>query len=79
MTDTLEETSYLDASQELQAIVDGLKGTQHIDVDELMAKVDRAKHLIDFCGRKIKRAEVHVRSVLEELKRDGSDEAAAPF
>ena len=79
MTDTLDETSYLDATKELQEIVDSLKSTQHLDVDELMAKVDRAKHLIDFCGQKIKRAEVHVRSVLEELKRDGSDEAAAPF
>jgi hypothetical protein len=34
---------------------------------------------IDFCVRKIMRAELHVQSVLDELKQDGSEEAAAPF
>ena len=79
MTDTLEETSYLDASRELQEIVESLKSTQHIDVDELMTKVDRAKTLIDFCSRKIQRAELHVHSVLDELKKEGSQEADTTF
>jgi hypothetical protein len=44
-----------------------------------MAKVDRVKTLIDVCSRKIKRAELHVHSVLAELKTEGSEEPAAPF
>ena len=78
MTDPIESLTYLQASEELRQIVDGLQKAQDIDVDDLMAQVDRAKKLIDFCGAKIKRAEVHVSSVLDELQPD-KPEVAVPF
>jgi exodeoxyribonuclease VII small subunit len=78
MTEPTESLTYLQASEELRQIVDGLQKAQDIDVDDLMAQVDRAKQLIDFCGAKIKRAEVHVSSVLDELQPD-EPEVAVPF
>jgi exodeoxyribonuclease VII small subunit len=77
MTEPIERLTYLQASEELRRIVDGLQKAQDIDVDDLMAQVDRAKQLIDFCGEKIKRAEVHVSSVLDELQPD-KPEVAVP-
>ncbi len=77
MSKNVEEMTYLEASQELQQIVEGLQRTQDIDVDVLMEKVDRAKQLIEFCGQKIKKAEVHVKSVLDELRTDGPEEEVA--
>ena len=78
MPEPIERLTYLQASEELRQIVDGLQKAQDIDVDDLMAQVDRAKQLIDFCGEKIKRAEVHVSSVLDELQPEKS-EVAVPF
>ena len=78
MAESIEHLTYLQASEELRQIVDGLQKAQDIDVDDLMAQVDRAKQLIDFCGAKIKRAEVHVSSVLDELQTD-RPEVGAPF
>ena len=78
MADPIESLTYLQASEELRQIVDGLQKAQDIDVDDLMAQVDRAKQLIDFCGAKIKRAEVHVSSVLDELQTD-KPEVDGPF
>jgi exodeoxyribonuclease VII small subunit len=78
MAESIERLTYLQASEELRQIVDGLQKAQDIDVDDLMAQVDRAKQLIDFCGAKIKRAEVHVSSVLDELQPD-MQEVAVPF
>ncbi len=78
MAEPTESLTYLQASEELRQIVDGLQKAQDIDVDVLMAQVDRAKQLIDFCGAKIKRAEVHVSSVLDELQTD-KPEVDAPF
>ena len=78
MSEPIERLTYLQASEELRQIVDGLQKAQDIDVDDLMAQVDRAKQLIDFCGAKIKRAEVHVSSVLDELQPEKS-EVVVPF
>ena len=78
MTEPIESLTYLQASEELRQIVDGLQKAQDIDVDDLMAQVDRAKQLIDFCGAKIKRAEVHVSSVLDELQPE-NPEVVVPF
>jgi hypothetical protein len=63
---------------ELQGIVDRLRGPQNdgrfdqaqqaIDVDDLVTDVTRAKELLDYCQGKIQRADVQIRSVIEDLK-----------
>jgi hypothetical protein len=53
---------------ELQKIVTGLRNTEDVDVDELVTDVARAKEPIDYCGGKIKRADVAIKAIVGELQ-----------
>ena len=60
--------SYRDAMAELQEIVGRLRQTDDVDVDELVQDVERARKLSDFCADKIRRADVQVRGILQDLQ-----------
>lgn len=63
--------SYRDAMGELQKIVNRMRGTENVDVDELVKDVARAKQLIDYCDGKIKRADATIRTIVGELQAAG--------
>jgi exodeoxyribonuclease VII small subunit len=63
-----ETLSYRDAMGELQKIVTRLRNTEDVDVDELVTDVARAKELIDYCGGKIRRADVAIKAIVGELQ-----------
>ena len=68
MADPNESLSYREAMVELQKIVNRLRDTENVDVDDLVKDVARAKELIDFCGSKIKRADAEIKTIVNELQ-----------
>ena len=71
MTTPVKDTkpqTYREAMNELQEIVDRLRQTEDIDVDDLVKDVTRAKELIDFCGGKIQKAQVQIEKIVGELR-----------
>lgn len=78
MTEATEnrELTYKLAMDELQHILDRLrKPAEEIDVDDLLNDVNRAKELITYCERKIKRADTQIQDVLKQIQpqKDDSD------
>lgn len=73
-----EAKTYREAMDELQQIVMRLREADDVDVDELLRDVSRAKALIDFCGDKIRRADVQIQNVLRALRSDGRAEDDLP-
>jgi exodeoxyribonuclease VII small subunit len=68
MTSTIQPTSYRAAIADLEEIVQRLRTAEDLDVDELVDDVARARDLIQFCEDKIQRADVQVKSVLDEIQ-----------
>jgi exodeoxyribonuclease VII small subunit len=68
MADLQEPPNYRDAMTELQSIVNRLRETEDIDVDELVRDVARAKELIDYCDSKIKRADTAIKTIVSQLQ-----------
>lgn len=60
-------TSYSQAAEELQSIVQELQG-EAIDVDHLAERVKRAKYLIEYCQLRLRNTEQEVNSLLTEDK-----------
>lgn len=76
MAATTKQLTYRDAMGELQGIVDRLRDSEDIDVDDLVNDVSRAKELIGFCGGKIKRADAAIKTIVQELQADGNAQPA---
>lgn len=66
--------TYRDAMTELQEIVTRLRDTVDVDVDDLVKDVARAKKLIDFCGSKIKKADVAIKTIVADLRAEDIQE-----
>src|SRR4051812_24107613 len=66
--DNNQPRSYREAMAELQDILERLRGSDDVDVDELVKDVARAKQLLDFCGGKIKRADAAIKTIVAELQ-----------
>lgn len=62
-----EKLNYTDAYEELISIVNDLEEGE-ISVDELTAKVKRASELIQFCKGVLRKTELDVDQILEEIK-----------
>lgn len=62
-------TSYTEAFQELQSIVEEIEGGE-ISVDELSDKVKRAALLIKICKSKLTDTEKNVNQILADLEDD---------
>jgi exodeoxyribonuclease VII small subunit len=69
--------TYRQAMAELTGIVNQLRDSENVDVDELVTDVARAKELIDFCGGKIKNADVAIKGIISGLQTNGEVTLAA--
>jgi len=62
-----EKLNYTDAYEELIGIVNDLEEGE-ISVDELTEKIKRASELIQFCKGILRKTELNVDQILEEIK-----------
>lgn len=70
------ELSFSEAMEELESVLRRIEGDE-IDVDQLGRELGRAARLLEICRGKIRRAEVEVRQIVEQIEEDGADSAAA--
>ncbi len=66
-----EELNYERAYEELKTILNDLQN-EDVTVDQLTEKVKRAKHLLEFCQKKLADVDADVSDLLSELR--GSEE-----
>lgn len=71
-----EDLSFGDAMGELEGILERIEG-EEIDVDRLAAELGRAAELLDLCRAKIRRAEVEVTQIVQDLEEDGDEDDEA--
>lgn len=71
------ELSFSDAMEELESVLRRIEGDE-IDVDQLGRELGRAAQLLEICRKKIRRAEVEVRQIVEQIEEDGAESGAAP-
>ncbi len=70
------ELSFSEAMEELESVLRRIEGDE-IDVDQLGRELSRAAQLLEVCRKKIRRAEVEVRQIVEQIEEDGADAGAA--
>jgi exodeoxyribonuclease VII small subunit len=70
------ELSFSEAMEELESVHRRIEGDE-IDVDQLGRELGRAAQLLEVCRKKIRRAEVEVRQIVEQIEEDGTDSGAA--
>jgi exodeoxyribonuclease VII small subunit len=75
-TDGVAELSFSEAMEELERVLRRIEGDE-IDVDQLGRELGRAAKLLEVCRKKIRRAEVEVRQIVEQIEEDGADPGAA--
>jgi len=68
----MQNSSYEEAFEELQAIVTAMEGGS-IGIDELSIKVKRAAELIQFCKQKLKTTEMDVDQILKDMESENPD------
>ncbi|MXX74208.1 MAG: exodeoxyribonuclease VII small subunit [Holophagales bacterium] len=71
------ELSFSEAMEELESVLRRIEGDE-IDVDQLGRELGRAAQLLEICRKKIRRAEVEVRQIVEQIEEEGADSGAAP-
>ena len=69
------ELSFSEAMEELESVLRRIEGDE-IDVDQLGRELGRAARLLEVCRKKIRRAEVEVRQIVEQIEEDGPDSGA---
>ena len=67
-------TSYREASEEIDSILQEIEEEEQADVDQLADKVERASELIRFCFDRLKGAETRVARVTQELTEAAEEE-----
>ena len=68
---TEEGPSYGEAARRLEEILARIEEGQ-VDIDELSGLVGEAAGLVTLCRNKIRAAEVQVRTITEQLEREGA-------
>ena len=66
---TPEDLPFGDAMAELEAILRRIEG-EETDVDALAGELRRAAQLLELCRGKIRRAEIEVTQIVQQLQRD---------
>lgn len=61
--------SYREAAAVIDRILSEIESETELDVDELADQVERASKLIDYCFERLRRADLRVRNVAEDLSR----------
>lgn len=59
-----KQISYNEAYEELRVILEDIR-ERNVDVDELAAKVKRARELINLCEERIKKAEMEIEGIVK--------------
>jgi len=70
------EVGFSEAMEELESVLRRIEGDE-IDVDQLGRELGRAARLLEICRKKIRRAEVEVRQIVEQIEEDGAGSGAA--
>lgn len=70
------ELSFSEAMEELESVLRRIEGDE-IDVDQLGRELGRAARLLEICRKKIRRAEVEVRQIVDQIEEDVADSGAA--
>ena len=65
MTAIPKDMKYEDALAKIEDIVNELE-KKEVSIDELIKKVDFAKHLVDFCQDKLTQTEKEIEKIIEE-------------
>lgn len=71
------ELSFSAAMEELEAVLHRIEGDK-IDIDQLGTELGRAAKLLEVCREKIRRAEVEVRQIVEQIENEPGAAAAEP-
>lgn len=66
------ELSFGQAMEELESVLRRIEDDE-IDVDQLASELGRAAQLLKVCRKKIRRAEVEVQQIVEQIEEDGPD------
>ena len=64
--------SFNAAMKELQSILERIDGDD-IDIDQLAAELRRATELLELCRGKIRKADVEVNQIVQQLEDSGED------
>ena len=75
MSEKRDEMGFSEAMQDLEEILGEIEEDE-VDIDALGSKLKRATELLEVCRKKIRKAEVEVSQIVEQLKDDGSETAA---
>ncbi len=65
-TEDFEQLAFGDAVEQLEEILRGIEGDE-IDVDRLAEELRRATQLLEVCRGRIRKAEVEVRQIVDQL------------
>lgn len=68
--------SFSQAMEELESVLRRIEGDE-IDIDQLGKELGRAAKLLEVCRGKIRRAEVEVRQIVDQIEEDGAGEESA--
>ena len=63
---------YKDAMEEIESIVDEIEN-ETVDVDILTEKIKRAAFLIKYCKQKLRKTDIEIKKVLDELERESTE------
>ena len=66
------ELSFSQAMDELESVLRRIEDDQ-IDIDQLASELGRAAQLLDVCRKKIRRAEVEVQQIVEQIEEERPD------
>ena len=69
-----EAPSFRESIDELESILERIEG-EEIDIDRLAEELRRAAQLLEICRGKIRKAEVEVTQIVQNLEEPGAEEA----
>lgn len=68
--DQLPELSFTEAMESLEGILERIEG-EETDIDTLAEELQRAARLLDLCRGKIRKAEIEVTQIVQQLEEEG--------
>ena len=69
-TEELSELSFTEAMASLEEILERIEG-EETDIDTLAEELQRAARLLDLCRGKIRKAEIEVTQIVQQLEEEG--------
>ena len=69
-SDPAAEPSFTEAMESLEEILERIEG-EETDIDTLAEELQRAAKLLDLCRGKIRKAEIEVTQIVQQLEEEG--------